>query len=113
MAGNLDLKAARAMVREARAKRGIEESGLFPYVNASGKINRNQGSEETGAGTRRTLYAAGFDAGWEVEVFGGIRRSVEGADADLETNQASLRDVLVTLTVEMARLDPIQALRYE
>jgi len=99
--GNLDLKEARARVREARAKRGIEDAGLFPYVDASGKMTRSQGSEETGAGTRRTLYAAGFDAGWEVDIFGGIRRSVEAADADLQASQASLRDVLVTLTAEV------------
>jgi multidrug efflux system outer membrane protein len=102
VAGNLDLKEARARVREARAKRGIEEAGLFPYVDASGKITRSKGSEETGAGTHRTLYTAGFDAGWEVDIFGGIRRSVEAADADLEASQASLQDVLVTLTAEVA-----------
>jgi len=102
VAGNLDLKEARARVQEARARRGIEEAGLFPYVDASGKIMRSQGSEETGAGTERTLYAAGFDAGWEVDIFGGIRRSVEAAGADLEASQASLRDVLVTLTAEVA-----------
>jgi len=101
VAGNLDLKEARARVREARARRGIEEAGLFPYVDTSGKMTRSKGSEETGAGTERTLYAAGFDAGWEVDIFGGIRRSVEAADADLEASQASLRDVLVTLTAEV------------
>ena len=103
VAGNLDLKAARAKVREARAKRGIEEANLFPYVGASGKLIRSQGSEETGARTQRTLYNAGFDAGWEMDIFGGIRRSVEAADADLEASRASLRDVLVTLTAEVAR----------
>ena len=58
VAGNLDLKEAQARVREARAKRGIEEAGLFPYVDASGKITRSKGSQETGAGTQRTLYGA-------------------------------------------------------
>jgi len=100
--GNLDLKEARARVREARARRGIEEAKLFPNVDASGKVIRSQGSEETGAGTERTLYSAGFDAGWEVDIFGGIRRSVEAADADLQASEASLRDVLVTLTAEVA-----------
>jgi outer membrane protein, multidrug efflux system len=101
VAGNLDLKEARARVREARARRGIEEAGLFPDVDASGKIIRSQGREETGAGTQRTLYTAGFDAGWEVDIFGGIRRSIEAADADVQASQASLRDVLVTLTAEV------------
>jgi len=101
VAGNLDLKEARARVREARARRGIEEAGLFPYVDASGKIIQSQGSEETGAGTRRTLYTTGLDAGWEVDIFGGIRRSIEAADAELQASQASLRDVMVTLTAEV------------
>jgi len=43
VAGNLDLKEARARVREARARRGIEEAGLFPDVDASGKIIRANG----------------------------------------------------------------------
>jgi len=99
--GNLDLKEAQARVQEARARRGMEEAGLFPYMDVSGKITRSRGSEETGAGTQRTLYAAGFDAGWEADIFGGIRRSIEAADAELGASQASLRDVLVTLTAEV------------
>ncbi len=102
VAGNLDLKEARARVREARARRGVAQAGLFPQLNASGQMMRIKGSRETGAGTERTLYATGFDAGWEVDIFGGVRRSVEAADADLQASQASLRDVLVTLTAEVA-----------
>ena len=103
VAGNLDLKEAHARVREARARRGIADAGLFPYLNASGQVSRIQGSEETGAGTERTLYTAGFDAGWEVDVFGGVRRSIEAANANLQATQASLRDVLVSLTAEVGR----------
>ena len=102
VAGNLHLKEARARVREARARRGIAEAGLFPHLNASGQITRIKGSRETGAGTERNLYTTGFDAGWEVDIFGGVRRSVEATDAALQASQASLRDVLVTLTAEVA-----------
>ena len=102
VAGNLDLKEARARVCEARARRGIADASLFPQLDASGQIMRIKGSKETGAGTERNLFTAGFDAGWEVDVFGGVRRSVEAADADLQATQASLRDVLVTLTAEVA-----------
>ncbi|MBV5344498.1 MAG: TolC family protein, partial [Rhodoferax sp.] len=68
---------------------------------ASGQMMQMRGSKETGAGTVRSLFTAGFDAGWEVDVFGGVRRSIEAADADLQANQAGLRDVLVTLTAEV------------
>ena len=100
--GNLDVKEARARVLEARANRGEASSALFPALDAAGQIYKSKGSEETGAGTKRTSYSAGFDAGWEVDIFGGIRRSVEAADADLEAEKASLQDVLVTLTAEVA-----------
>lgn len=101
VAENLDLKEARSRVREARARRGSAETGLFPRVDATGQLMQMKGSKETGAGTERNLFTSGFDAGWEVDVFGGVRRSIEAADADLQANQAGLRDVLVTLTAEV------------
>jgi len=48
------------------------------------------------------LYAAGFDAGWELDIFGGIRRSVEAAQANLEATQEDLHHVLVSLLAEVA-----------
>ncbi len=49
------------------------------------------------------LFDAGFDASWEIDVFGGIRRSVEAADADIGASEENLRDVLVSLLAEVAR----------
>jgi len=49
------------------------------------------------------LFQAGFDASWEIDVFGGIRREVEAADADLAAVEEDRRDVLVTLLSEVAR----------
>jgi NodT family efflux transporter outer membrane factor (OMF) lipoprotein len=48
-------------------------------------------------------YFAGFDAAWELDIFGGVRRSIEAADADLQASVEARRDVLVTLTAEVAR----------
>jgi len=48
-------------------------------------------------------YQAGFDAGWELDIFGGVRRAIEAADADLQAALETRRDVLVTLTAEVAR----------
>ncbi len=102
VAGNLDLKAAKARIREARARRRVAEAGRFPTLSSSGSANRSGSSGGTGGGSTRSLYVAGFDAGWELDLFGGIRRSVEAAEADLEANQESLRDVLVSLAAEVA-----------
>jgi NodT family efflux transporter outer membrane factor (OMF) lipoprotein len=101
-AGNLDLQIAQARIREARARRGIAEAGLFPSLDLGGSATVSRGSEETGAGLRRELYRAGFDSSWEVDVFGGVRRSVEAAEGDLEARVADYQDVLVSLLAEVA-----------
>ncbi|MEJ2730132.1 MAG: efflux transporter outer membrane subunit [Deltaproteobacteria bacterium] len=100
--GNLDLQAARARIREARALRGISQAQLFPTADATGSITKSHSSADTGLGTTTTLYSAGFDAGWELDIFGGVRRAVEAAQADLEASQEQLRDVLVSLLAEVA-----------
>jgi NodT family efflux transporter outer membrane factor (OMF) lipoprotein len=110
---NLDLKLAEARVRQARAVRGIAQSFLGPTVDATASFQRSETSisPTTDAGrlggrTERVTtnqYFAGFDAAWELDIFGGVRRSVEAADADLQASVEARRDVLVTLTAEVAR----------
>jgi multidrug efflux system outer membrane protein len=104
--GNLDLKKAWAQVRAARARRGIAESGLLPSLNGSGSATwtRTTGNGVGNAtiSTDSKLYAANFDASWELDLFGGVRRSVEAAEGDLQASEESLRDVLVSLLSELA-----------
>ena len=101
--GNLDLQEAQARIREARALRGISKAQLFPVVDATGSMIRNRSSENVSPGTTTsTLYAAGVDAGWEIDIFGGLRRAVEAAQANLEVSQEQLHDVLVSLLAEVA-----------
>jgi len=99
---NLELKEARARVLEARAMRGLERAGLFPTLDAEGSATKSRSSESGGTGAERDLYAVGFDAGWELDVFGGTRRSVEAAQASLEATEADLHDVMVSLLAEVA-----------
>ena len=103
--GNLDLKEAQARIREARARRGISKADLFPSLDAGASAVKYRSSEnnENGTGEERELYTAGFDAGWELDIFGGTRRSIEAAQADLEAAGEDLRDVLVSLLAEVAR----------
>lgn len=99
VAGNLDLKQAQSRVRQARAERGEKQAATSPAVDASGSFSRSRGS---GSGAMSNLYRLGLDAGWELDVFGGLRRSVEAADARVEASEADLRDVLVSLLGETA-----------
>ena len=108
--GNLDLKLAQARVREARAQRGVVKGDLYPDVNASASYERSRVSENIipqGTGGSQALdgdlYQVGFDASWELDIFGGKRRNVEAATADLAAEMENSRDVLVTLLAEVAR----------
>jgi outer membrane protein, multidrug efflux system len=113
--GNLDLKIAAARVQEARALRGIAESKGKPQVDLAAQLARGErsdavppfkgtsgGSSPFGPRTQNT-FEAGFDAGWELDVFGGVRRDVEAAEAEVHATEESRRDVLVTLVADVAR----------
>jgi NodT family efflux transporter outer membrane factor (OMF) lipoprotein len=97
IASNLDLKQAAARVRQSRAQRGVARSTLFPSADASGGYQRS-GDKDTSSG----LFRAGVDASWELDFFGGNRRSVEAADADITSSIEDQRDVLITLVSEVA-----------
>jgi len=99
---NLDVKQAISRIRQARAQRLIYKAGLFPGVDASASATRSSGSENMGLAGTGTLYSAGFDALWEIDLFGGTRRSVEAADADLRASREDLNDVNVSLAAEVA-----------
>ena len=97
-----DLRSAQARLREARARREIAGSARYPGVTAGGSASTSRSSEETGSGDTRDFFSVGFDASWELDVFGGVRRGVEAADADLESAEASLDDARVSLAAEAA-----------
>ncbi len=102
LAANPDLRLARARVREARALRGVAAADQGPTVDASGSFTRTRGGGTTSAGEDGDLFRAGFDASWEVDVFGGVRREVEAADADLAASVEDRRDVQVSILAEVA-----------
>ena len=98
---NLDLQTAHSRLREARARRNVAAAGQVPEIGASGQAAFSEASDDSGGGSRES-YRAGFDASWELDLFGRTRRTVEAAEADLEATEASLRDVQVSLIAEVA-----------
>ncbi|NOX24571.1 MAG: efflux transporter outer membrane subunit [Deltaproteobacteria bacterium] len=99
--GNLDIKTAMSRVREARALMGINRAGLFPSINTSAAASKSRDSFSfTGSG-ESNLYNVGFDAGWELDIFGGKKRALEAAKADLAARREALHEVLVSLSAEI------------
>ena len=74
LSGSPDMRLAQARLRQARAMRDQAVSGLFPTVTASTGATRNQYASAVNPATTRTIYDAGFDATWEIDIFGGTRR---------------------------------------
>lgn len=100
--GNLDLRQAEARLREARSRRALSQANLFPTISAKAGANQTRVSEEVGRGNTTELYSNIFDASWEVDVFGKLRRGIEAADATVQASEEDLRDVLVSLYAETA-----------
>ena len=111
---NHDLAIAEARLREARALRRAAASRFRPQVGASATAQSFRLSENApGAASALAqqgladltgdFYEAGFDAGWEIDVFGGVRRGVEAADAQVEAVAAIRHGVRVTVVGEVAR----------
>ncbi|MEA1968233.1 MAG: efflux transporter outer membrane subunit [Thermodesulfobacteriota bacterium] len=100
--GSLDLKEARARVCEARARRGISQAGFFPLLDASSSAAHQRTSKNSNTGDESKFYDAGFDAGWELDIFGGIERLNETAQANLDATIENFHDVLVSLLAEVA-----------
>jgi NodT family efflux transporter outer membrane factor (OMF) lipoprotein len=124
LAANHDLQTAALRFAQSRVQRTAAAAQQGPQLNASGSVNRQRQSE-TGAATRmidalgssvsnrdqliRTLsepynlYQAGFDASWEIDLWGRVRRSIEAADADAGASAALLQQAQLSVQAEVAR----------
>jgi outer membrane protein, multidrug efflux system len=107
-----DLAMADARIREARALRRFIGADQFPTVDAGAFYARSRGSsalpvgippEGLGPGIDSDLWQAGFDASWEVDIFGGVRRKVESVNASYQVAVESKRDVALILFAEISR----------
>jgi multidrug efflux system outer membrane protein len=108
LTANKDLQRARANLRASRAARRLAGFDLFPTVTAAGSYTHTRESRNqlpAIISPDRTLDAAdvGFDAFWELDFFGRVRRGIQAARAEEQASAASLRDVQVTVTAEVAR----------
>ncbi len=103
---NPTLAIAFQRINVARSRTNIASSGLFPSVNLEGSSTRTRTSENTVRppfpDNPYNRHGVGFTTGWELDVFGAVRRSVESAQADTEANSEAYRDILVALLADVA-----------
>jgi NodT family efflux transporter outer membrane factor (OMF) lipoprotein len=104
-AGDLGLREAFARVAEARALRGAAAADRFPTLDATASFQRSALSENTPFGAfvpETNNWAAGFDATWELDLWGRVRREVEASDADLAARVEDVRDLRLSVAAETA-----------
>lgn len=111
LAQNLDLQQAAARVDEARALRARVAGDQLPTVGVGASVNRRGQSENgplpiasiPGLDATQTIHDAGFDAAWELDLFGARRRALEAADARLQGSEIEAIGVRMHLIAEVAR----------
>jgi NodT family efflux transporter outer membrane factor (OMF) lipoprotein len=115
---NLDLMTATLRIAESRFQRGSVASAELPSLDGSAKYQREQYSQNGLASLLTQLsppgtpaqaiapmneYTPGFDASWELDLWGRVRRQVEAADAQIEAAEDDRRATMVSLLAEVAR----------
>ena len=106
LTANYDLRIALGRLVQARALRNESRFDLAPTVTASaGYTKQRVPAVENPLGGAYTskLYDGGFDAAWELDFFGGVRRGIEARNAELEGEVANLHDAQVSVIAEVAR----------
>src|SRR5437762_10512091 len=122
LAQNLDVETAAARIREARAQEIVAGAAALPQVDAQASATRQRISEHaipvppgagggTGGGTGGSFgipgsefntFRIGFDASWEIDLFGKTRRGVEAAQARTSAAIWNRRDLQVSIAAEVA-----------
>ena len=105
---NLDVRAARARLSAARSDRVRSALDLTPATSVSAGYARQRLSSASFPGASgvlpdQSVWSAGVDAAWDLDVFGGIRHTVQARGALVGVAQEQLRDAQVTFTAELAR----------
>ncbi len=130
---NLDVKAATARLAQSRAQLRVAGADLYPQANGNASYTREQQSskgvisllggssgqtsQSNGLGGRQggvpassatsvpafDLWQYGFDASWELDLWGRVHRSIESANATLEASLNARRDTMLSTLAEVAR----------
>lgn len=106
--GNLNVATAKAKIREARASYRQARGTLFPSLSGSASITRSDNGSNISSGGDVTVsgpltqYQAGFDASWELDLFGANKRAVEAAIYGMDAAEEELRATLLTLIGDVA-----------
>jgi len=99
---NPDVQAALQRLRAARAVQRGADARMFPTLNGSTGESRARTLPTTPLTPITETFNAQFDASWEADIWGGIRRSREAARGGVAASEADIADVRLALVSEVA-----------
>ena len=99
---NKDVRIAAARVEEFAARVDITRAGFYPQIGYDGAAGRNKTTLATGGSRINDSYLAALNVGWELDVWGRIRRATEAARAQLLAEEEVRRTVILTLVSSVA-----------
>jgi multidrug efflux system outer membrane protein len=104
---NKDVRIAAARVEEFAARVDITRAGFYPQIGydgsaSRGSISRDAASKLPGTSRINDSYMAALNVGWELDVWGRIRRATEAARAQLLATEEGRRTVILTLVSSVA-----------
>lgn len=111
LARNIDVRQAQASIAEARALRDKATGASKPSVDVNASVTQRRQSENGALPIRsipgyerdQTIHDIGFDASWELDLFGRVRRSVEASEARFQAEESDARAVRISVAAEVAR----------
>tara|TARA_R110000782_G_scaffold182437_6_gene272677 strand:- start:9532 stop:10950 length:1419 start_codon:yes stop_codon:yes gene_type:complete len=103
LANNSDLRVAAANLQRARAVLSEARAGALPTGDASAHYQRERINGPTGQKVETNFFALGYDASYEIDLFGGVSRSIQAARADAQAAQAQVDAARVAVAAETAR----------
>ena len=120
-AANLDVQTATLRLAESRFQLGVTASAEFPSINGNASYQRELFSQNGVLSLVKPLatssnplaapfkippisiWQTGFDASWEIDIWGRVRRQIEAASAQVEASENDRRNILVSVLAELAR----------
>ena len=103
VSNNRSFLMAQQRLEQARWRLVGAWADVMPQITGSGSATRSQGGKNGTSGRKyhRDVFKAGFDATWEIDLFGGVSRSIEENDAKMEKANCDLADAWVSLSAEI------------
>lgn len=99
---NTDIKTSISRLKQARAQLQITKVAALPQIDLQGGYNYEKSGKNISPAADSHYYNAGFDASWEIDLWGKNRRQIEAGKANLSAAKYTLKNIRLVVAAEIA-----------